>query len=76
MVAKPGPVQLAQLCHAKWIGCYHATPSHYWELNSWDRFMIPKPFSRVTFGWPLHVPPDLTLVQQALDEAVRLSQQV
>lgn len=23
--------------------------SKYWELNSWDRFMIPKPFSKLTF---------------------------
>lgn len=32
-----------------------------WELRSWDRTQIPKPFSRVTFviGEPLAVPPDL-----------------
>ncbi len=23
--------------------------SKYWQLNSWDRFIIPKPFSRLTF---------------------------
>jgi lysophospholipid acyltransferase (LPLAT)-like uncharacterized protein len=72
MVAKPGVVQLAELTGATWIGTYYALPNRRWELNSWDRFMIPKPFSTVTFGWPLHVPPDLNLVQQALDEAVRL----
>jgi lysophospholipid acyltransferase (LPLAT)-like uncharacterized protein len=31
--------------------------SSYWRLNSWDRFIIPKPFSkvRVIFGQPHHV---------------------
>lgn len=72
MIAKPGPVQLAQLTGATWIGAYYALPNRRWELNSWDRFMIPKPFSTVTFTWPAHVPPDLTAVQHALDEAVNM----
>jgi lysophospholipid acyltransferase (LPLAT)-like uncharacterized protein len=75
MVAKSGPVQLAELVNATWIGTYYALPNRRWELNSWDRFMIPKPFSTVTFTWPAHVPPNLTAVQQALDEAVRLAQE-
>lgn len=25
------------------------TAEHYWQLKSWDAFVIPKPFSRVTF---------------------------
>jgi lysophospholipid acyltransferase (LPLAT)-like uncharacterized protein len=74
-VAKAGPVQLAQLCSATWIGCYHAHPSRAWYLKSWDQFMIPKPFSTVTFGWPRHAEADdITAVQAALDEAVRMSQ--
>ncbi len=80
MVAKPGPVQLAQLTEAAaqlnqatWIGAYHALPNRRWELNSWDRFIIPKPFSTVTFTWPAHVEPDLAAMQHALDEAVRMS---
>jgi lysophospholipid acyltransferase (LPLAT)-like uncharacterized protein len=73
MVAKPGPVQLAQLTGATWIGAYYALPNHRWELNSWDRFIIPMPFSTVTFTWPAHVPPDLAAVQNALDEAVRMA---
>ena len=34
--------------------------SRVWELASWDRFRIPKPFSRGTamMGTPLHVPAD------------------
>ena len=73
MIAKPGPVQLAQLTNSTWIGAYHALPSRCWELNSWDHFMIPQPFSTVTFTWPPHVTPDLAAVQRALDEAVRMA---
>ena len=73
MVAKAGPVQLAELAEAPWIGVYHALPDRRWELNSWDRFMIPKPFSTVTFTWPAHVAPDLPAVQGALDEAVHMA---
>ena len=72
-VAKAGPVQLAGLTGATWIGAYHAQPSRAWYLKSWDRFMIPKPFSTVTFGWPAYVAPELGLVQEALDEAVAMS---
>jgi hypothetical protein len=34
--------------------------SDFWELPSWDRFRIPRPFSRgvSAFGRPIHVPPD------------------
>lgn len=74
MIAKPGPVQLAQLTSATWIGVYYALPNRRWELNSWDRFMIPKPFSTVTFTWPTHVSPDLAAVQHALDQAVRMTE--
>lgn len=73
MVAKPGPVQLAELTGASWIGSFNGYPTRAWQLKSWDRFLIPKPFSTVTFAWPAHVEPDVTAVQQALDEAVRMS---
>jgi lysophospholipid acyltransferase (LPLAT)-like uncharacterized protein len=73
MIAKSGPVQLAQLTGSTWIGAYYALPNRRWELNSWDRFIIPKPFSTVTFTWPAHVAPELSSMQNALDEAVRMS---
>ena len=73
-VAKAGPVQLAELAGATWIGAYHAQPDRAWYLKSWDRFMIPKPFSTVTFGWPAHVRPELELVQKAMDEAVAMAE--
>lgn len=35
--------------------------SKYWELPSWDKFIIPKPFSQVTlhYGEPIKIPPRL-----------------
>ena len=39
-----------------------AAAVHAWTFDSWDRFFIPKPGSIVylTYGDPIHVPPDLT----------------
>jgi lysophospholipid acyltransferase (LPLAT)-like uncharacterized protein len=45
-VAKPGPVFLARKTGAT-ILTLHAEPKKFWELNSWDGFRIPKPFTRV-----------------------------
>jgi lysophospholipid acyltransferase (LPLAT)-like uncharacterized protein len=73
IVAKAGPVQLAELVGADWIGAYHAEPDRAWRLKTWDSFVVPKPFATVTFGWPEHVRPELGAVQAALDEAVRMA---
>jgi lysophospholipid acyltransferase (LPLAT)-like uncharacterized protein len=73
MVAKAGPVQLAELVGATWVGAFHAEPDRMWRLKSWDGFMIPKPFATVTFGWPAYTAPELALVQGAMDEAVAMS---
>lgn len=43
-----GVVVMAQKRHAKVI-VYHCVPSSYWQLPSWDRFVIPKPFGRLDF---------------------------
>jgi lysophospholipid acyltransferase (LPLAT)-like uncharacterized protein len=71
-VAKAGPVQLAELAGATWVGAFHGQPSRAWRLKTWDSFMIPKPFATVTFGWPAYVAPELEMVQKALDEAVAM----
>ncbi|WP_187647315.1 lysophospholipid acyltransferase family protein [Nitrosophilus labii] len=36
---------------------FHYEASKYWQLNSWDKFIIPKPFSKLTFyvGEPFKV---------------------
>ena len=37
---------------------FHLEAERYWEINSWDRAQIPKPFSRVAIviGEPIQVP--------------------
>jgi lysophospholipid acyltransferase (LPLAT)-like uncharacterized protein len=44
-VAKPGPVLLAQKTGIP-IVAFHLAVDDSWTLNTWDRFVIPKPFSR------------------------------
>jgi lysophospholipid acyltransferase (LPLAT)-like uncharacterized protein len=47
---KMGPVKLAQLTGAP-VGAFHLEPEHAWTLRSWDRFLIPKPFTRIVVSW-------------------------
>jgi lysophospholipid acyltransferase (LPLAT)-like uncharacterized protein len=72
-VAKAGPVQLAELTGANWIGAFHGQPDRAWQLKTWDGFLIPQPFTTVTFGWPAHASPNIHALQASLDEAVLLS---
>jgi lysophospholipid acyltransferase (LPLAT)-like uncharacterized protein len=44
-VAKPGPVLLARATGAPMVA-FHIAVEKAWILNTWDRSMIPKPFSR------------------------------
>ncbi len=73
-IAKPGTAQLAQLVKAPWVGTFNAIPLNAWELRTWDRFLIPKPFSKVLLTFPQHVPtntPDLqAAIQQSLQRSV------
>jgi lysophospholipid acyltransferase (LPLAT)-like uncharacterized protein len=56
-VVKPGVVKLAQLSGAPLLPL-GLDYSRAWRLKSWDRFFIPKPFSKVTIrlGPPHYVP--------------------
>jgi hypothetical protein len=84
-VAKPGAAQLANSVGAEpddpqrpgtWVGCFYALPDRAWELKSWDKFLIPKPFSRVVLTWPAHIPAgEVTTetVQAGLDRAVEMA---
>ena len=58
-VAKPGPVLLAKNTGVP-IVCFHMAVEHAWVLSSWDKTMIPKPFSRALLrvSRTLHVPKD------------------
>jgi lysophospholipid acyltransferase (LPLAT)-like uncharacterized protein len=48
--SKMGPIKLAQLTGAP-IGIFHLEPEHAWVIRSWDRFLIPKPFTRICVSW-------------------------
>ncbi len=56
---KPGIISLAQATGAPMLPLT-AKISSYWKVNSWDGFMIPKPFSEVTivYGEPIYVEKD------------------
>jgi lysophospholipid acyltransferase (LPLAT)-like uncharacterized protein len=70
---KAGPIVLAKKSgHA--VVPTHVTCSAYWELKSWDRFQIPKPFASATVrvAEPIFVPPD---ADEARVDAARLELQ-
>jgi lysophospholipid acyltransferase (LPLAT)-like uncharacterized protein len=71
---KPGAVKLAQLTGYS-IGIFYAHPQKAWILRSWDRFMIPKPFSRVAISWGRHIEAPQT-EDPLLFEATRLEVEV
>lgn len=78
-VFKPGAAVTARITGlplvAVGVGCSAA-----WHANSWDRFMVPRPFSRihVVYGEPLHVPREASdaEVEQLAREGARRLQQV
>jgi lysophospholipid acyltransferase (LPLAT)-like uncharacterized protein len=57
---KMGPILLSQMIGAP-IGAFHMEPEHAWIMRSWDRFLVPKPFTRIVVSWAqwTHVPVDL-----------------
>ena len=57
---KMGPIKLAQTTGAR-IGAFHLEPERAWTMGSWDRFLIPKPFTRIVVSWArwMRVPKDL-----------------
>jgi lysophospholipid acyltransferase (LPLAT)-like uncharacterized protein len=73
-VAKPGAAMLAAKTGAPLVP-FSITLDRYWELRTWDRLQIPKPFARalVIIGDPIYVADDRVevdskhaLLQQAL----------
>lgn len=59
-VFKVGDILLSQFTQAPLLPLSYAA-SRAWYLKSWDRFIIPKPFSRIviTIGAPMRVPKKL-----------------
>jgi len=73
---KPGPVALARSSGVP-LTMFHIAVERAWVLNTWDRLIIPKPFSRVLirFGKLIPVPAeasdeDLERYQQELQHAL------
>src|ERR1700728_2504876 len=56
---KPGPAALARSSGVP-LSMYHIAVERAWVLNTWDRLIIPKPFSRflMRFGKLIPVPAD------------------
>lgn len=60
-VCQPGTVMLAKLAGVPILPLAYAA-SHSWRVPSWDRLVVPRPFSRavVTIGAPLEAASDLS----------------
>lgn len=56
-IVKPGLIVMAQLSGVPIVPVYISV-NRAWVLDSWDRFIIPKPFSTVVIRWdsPIYVP--------------------
>ncbi len=75
MIAKPGTAQLARLVGST-VGAFYLWPERAWQLHSWDKFLIPRPFSRVVVTWPPLVPTaevNEQSVQRTLEQSVRMA---
>jgi hypothetical protein len=73
-VAKPGPVMLARMSGVP-ITCFYLACERPWILRSWDRMMVPRPFSRVHVRWTkvIHVPGDAS--EEQMQECHRRMQE-
>jgi len=67
---KAGIIRMAQLSGAPIIPVYISV-NRAWILKSWDRFLIPKPFSTVWVRWDEPIPVPATLDNDAF-ETLRL----
>jgi hypothetical protein len=56
-VVKPGLITIAQFAGAPIVPVI-ISAQRFWKFGSWDRFMVPKPFSKVLirFAAPIPVP--------------------
>jgi len=63
-IVKPGLISMAQMSGAVILPVF-VSANRAWIMGSWDRFLVPKPFSKVTIEWgpPLVVPQDLDPAQ-------------
>ncbi len=78
-VVQPGIVKLASVAQVPIIP-FLVNYEKYWQLNTWDKFQVPKPFSRaqVTFGEEIRVPAklgseELEMERKKVEEIMRKS---
>lgn len=71
-IFKTGTVMLSQLAQVPILPMAYRASS-VWQFNSWDRFLLPKPFSKVTvyIGEPEQMPKTLDADEQT-QQAARL----
>jgi lysophospholipid acyltransferase (LPLAT)-like uncharacterized protein len=67
---KIGPVKLAAMSGEP-LGCFYLLPERAWTIGSWDRFLVPLPFSRVVVSWARAVAPPPPDADPAMLEAKR-----
>ncbi|ERJ20172.1 3-deoxy-D-manno-octulosonic-acid transferase protein [Salinisphaera shabanensis E1L3A] len=74
-IAKPGTLMLAQMTQATVLPMSFSA-DRYWQLGSWDRLIIPKPFARVviTIGEPLTVARGANIDEAARTLGTRLDE--
>ena len=80
---KPGIIDMAKQSRALLVP-YNTCSAHYWCFKSWDKFQLPKPFSKVliSYGDPIEVDPscgdfekDQIVLENALNELTLFSHQ-
>jgi lysophospholipid acyltransferase (LPLAT)-like uncharacterized protein len=65
-VVKPGLIVMAQSTGVPIVPVYISV-NRAWVLNSWDRTLIPKPFSKVTVRWDKPIPVPEHLSEEAFE---------
>lgn len=57
-------------------GC-RVKPSRFWQMKTWDKFCIPKPFSRIDYylGEPLFLTPDMD-IEEAKDKLAQYMKKI
>ncbi len=66
---KMGPIKLAHITGAR-IGAFHLEPRRAWTMHSWDRFLVPKPFTHIVVSWArwTEVPSDIDLAESEFQQ--------
>ena len=67
---KPGPVTLARATGVPMVG-FHIALTDAWVLNTWDRLMIPKPFSKALMRVSRVIPVPMDAGETQKESALR-----